>query len=196
MLQIRGRGKTSITERNVLSTSAVPSLGEQVHHYGYVVENLERAMDDFITNLGAGPFFVIENVPLEGVQSRGEPAVFAHSSGFAVCGGTPVELMQIHDASPAQVSAGFSQSRPHVHHVAWAVPALEATIDQLDRNGYPSWLRAELGDIRFSYHDASSTLGHHIELHHDGDALRGFFGMIQEASEGWDGSDPVRTPEF
>jgi hypothetical protein len=34
--------------------------------------------------------------------------------------------------------------------------------------------------------------GHDIEIHVDNDGLREFFGMVREAAEGWDGSEPLR----
>ena len=50
-----------------------PQLGEP-HHSAYVVEDIETTVSRLVDQLGAGPFFLIENVPLENVLSRGEPA--------------------------------------------------------------------------------------------------------------------------
>ena len=63
-----------------------PQLGKP-HHYAYVVEDIEATADRLVDHLGAGPFFLIENVPLENVLSRGEPAEFVHHSAFGSCGG-------------------------------------------------------------------------------------------------------------
>ena len=43
-----------------------PQLGEP-HHYAYVVENTETTVNRLADQLGAGPFFLVENVPLENV---------------------------------------------------------------------------------------------------------------------------------
>ena len=59
-----------------------PQLGEP-HHCAYVVENIEATVDRLVDQLGAGPFFLIESVPLENVLSRGEPAEFVHNSASA-----------------------------------------------------------------------------------------------------------------
>jgi len=56
-----------------------PQLGEP-HHSAYVVEDIEATVSRLVDQLGAGPFFLIENVPLENVLSRGEPAKFVHTS--------------------------------------------------------------------------------------------------------------------
>ena len=171
---------------------SLPIQGE-VHHYGYVVQDLEPAIDGFINRLGAGPFFVMKNVALQDVSSGGEPAVFFHSSAFAQCGSFTIELMEIHRVEPVRAHEGFSQPRPGLHHVAWVTPDLDEGIQALEQQGIASYLRAGLGAIRFSYHDANDLLGHHVELHHDNDELRGFFEMIRGARRGWDGSDPIRT---
>lgn len=48
-------------------------LGEP-HHVAYLVEDIEETVGRLVDQLGAGPFFHIERVPLENVRSRGEPA--------------------------------------------------------------------------------------------------------------------------
>ena len=68
---------------------------EGAHHYAYVVENIEATVERLAEQLGAGPFFLVENVPLENITSRGEPAEFVHNSAFGYCGGGPIELMEI-----------------------------------------------------------------------------------------------------
>jgi hypothetical protein len=55
-------------------------LGEP-HHYAYVVDDIEATVNRLVDQLGAGPFFLIKNVPLEDVLSRGEPATFVHNYG-------------------------------------------------------------------------------------------------------------------
>ena len=53
-----------------------PGLGRP-HHSGYVVESIEATVERLVEQFGAGPFLLVENVPLENVTSRGEPAVQA-----------------------------------------------------------------------------------------------------------------------
>ncbi|HWT23372.1 MAG TPA: hypothetical protein VN213_07685 [Solirubrobacteraceae bacterium] len=40
--------------------------------------------------------------------------------------------------------------------------------------------------------DASATLCHDIEIHVDNRGLHDFFSMVRDASEGWDGWEPLR----
>lgn len=174
-------------------TSFGPQLGEP-HHHAYVVEDIEATVNRLAEQLGAGPFFLIERVPLENVLSRGEPAEFVHNSAFGSCGGGAIELMETISLAPERVEKGFSGPRPRIQHVAYAVPPAEVADlrSSLDERGLPEYLSSQLGGVETTLHDASATLGHDIEIHADGEALRDFFGMVSGGAEDWDGSEPLR----
>jgi Glyoxalase/Bleomycin resistance protein/Dioxygenase superfamily len=173
-----------------------PQLGEP-HHYAYVVEDIEATVDRLVDQLGAGPFFLVERVPLENVLSRGEPADFVHDSAFGYCGGGAIELIAPVSLAPERVEKRFSGPRPGIHHVAYVVPSTEVAElrGSLDERGLPQYLSSQLGAVDTTLHDASAVLGHDIEIHVDSEGLRDFFGMVRGAAEGWDGSEPLRPVE-
>jgi hypothetical protein len=173
-----------------------PQLG-QPHHYAYVVEDIAATVDRLVDQLGAGPFFFIQRVPLENVLSRGEPAEFVHNSAFGSCGDAVIELIEAVSLAPERVEQGFSGPRPRIQHVAYAVPSTEAAEvrSSLDERGLPQYLSSQLGAVDTTLHDASAVLGHDIEIHVDSEGLRGFFAMVRGAAEGWDGSQPLRPLE-
>ena len=170
-----------------------PTL-EGAHHYAYVVENIEATVERLAEQLGAGPFFLVEDVPLENVISEGEPAEFVHHSAFGDCGGGAIELIETVRLVPERIESRFSGARPRVHHVAWAVPpaAVEGLRRELEGRGLLEYLSAQLGEIDITFHDASASLGHDIEIHVDSQGLRDFFQMVRDGAEGWDGSQPLR----
>ena len=174
-----------------------PRLGEP-HHHAYVVEDIEATVDRLLDQLGAGPFFLIENVPLENVLSRGEPAQFVHNSAFGSCGAGPIELMQAVSLAPERVEKRFSGPRPRIHHVAYVVPPTEVADVRrsFDERGLPQYLSSRLGEAETTLHDASALLGHDIEIHADNEGLRDFFEMVSGGAEGWDGSEPLRRLEI
>jgi methylmalonyl-CoA/ethylmalonyl-CoA epimerase len=177
-----------------MSSQVAEPFGRPVHHYGYVVAELEPAVDRLVRSSGAGPFFAMEHVALDTVISDDAPAVFDHSSAFGMCGPAFIELMEIHATAPERVKAGFDVTAPvSLHHVAWAVPDFDAATSGLELAGMPAWLEATLGDIHFSYHDATGAFGHHIEVHDATPGFQDFFAMMREAGEGWDGSEPLRS---
>ena len=170
-----------------------PELGEP-HHSAYVVEDIQTTVSRLVDQLGAGPFFLIENVPVENVVSRGEPAEFVHNSAFGSCGDGVIELIEAVRLAPERVEKGFSAPRPRIQHVAYVVPATEVVDvrSSLDERGLPQYLSTWLGGVETTLHDASAVLGHDIEIHADNEGLRGFFAMVRSAAEGWGGSEPLR----
>ncbi len=180
------------------AASAHPDLG-QIHHLAYVVDAIEPAVRRLNEQFGAGPFFYLEDVPVEDVSSRGEPAEFVHGAAFGVCNGRPTELIQVARLEPERVSERFrgnGDGTPRLQHVGYAVPSetRETVLAELTARGLPEYLSSRLGDVESSLHDAGAAFGHDIELHADSEGLRGFFSMVREAAAGWDGSDPLRPP--
>jgi methylmalonyl-CoA/ethylmalonyl-CoA epimerase len=173
-----------------------PRLGEP-HHHAYVVEDIEATVNRLVDQLGAGPFFLIENVPLENVLSRGEPAEFAHNSAFGSCGGAAIALIEAVSLAPERVERRFSGPRPRIHHVGYAVPPTKVADlrSSLDERGLWLYLSSQLGEVENTLHDASGVQGHDIEILVDSEALRAFFGMVRGGAEGWDGSEPLRAVE-
>jgi methylmalonyl-CoA/ethylmalonyl-CoA epimerase len=173
-----------------------PQLGEP-HHHAYVVGDIETTVGRLVDQLGAGPFFLIENVPVENVLSHGEPAEFVHNSAFGYCGGGAIELMEPVSLAPERVRERFSGSRPRIHHVAYVLPATEVADlrRSLDERGLSQYLSSQLGDAETTLHDASAALGHDVEIHGDNEGLRGFFEMVRGGAQGWDGSEPLRPVE-
>jgi methylmalonyl-CoA/ethylmalonyl-CoA epimerase len=173
-----------------------PQLGEP-HHCAYVVDDIEATVRRLVDQLGAGPFFLIENVPLENVLSRGEPAEFVHNSAFGYCGGGAIELMEVLSLAPERVQKGFSGPRPRIHHVAYVLPPTEVADSRtsLDDRGLTEYLSSQLGEVETTLHDASAALGHDIEIHVENEGLRDFFEMVRAGADGWDGSEPLRPVE-
>lgn len=170
-----------------------PKLGEP-HHVAYIVDDIKATVDRLVDQLGAGPFFHIESVPLEDVVSGGEPAEFVHNSAFGRCGDGTIELIQVVSLAPERVEKAFAAPRPRVQHVAYvASPDRVADLRiALDERGLSQYLSSHFGGVETTLHDASATLGHDVEIHVDNEGLRGFFGMVSDAAEDWDGSEPLR----
>jgi hypothetical protein len=174
-----------------------PQLGEP-HHIAYVVEDIGTTVGRLAETLGAGPFFLVERVPLENVVSRDEPAEFVHDAAFGACGDGVIELTQTARLGPERVERRFAAPWPRVHHVAYVVPPTEvdALRSALDERGLGQYLSSWFGGVETTLHDASAALGHDIEIHEENEGLNGFFGMVSGAADGWDGSDQLRRLEI
>jgi hypothetical protein len=170
-----------------------PQLGEP-HHHAYVVDDIEATATRLVDQLGAGPFVLIEDVPLENVRSCDEPAELVHNSAFGYYDGGAIELIQTLSVAPERVEKGFSGPRPRIHHVAYVVPATEVADVRrsLDERGLTEYLSSQLGGVETTLHDASAALGHDMEIHGDNEGLRDFFAMVKGAADSWDGAQPLR----
>src|SRR5829696_2822699 len=154
-----GRGVTRREERPLPEDLFRARLGEP-HHYAYVVDDIEATVKRLVDQLGAGPFLLIENVPLENVLSRGEPAEFVHNAAFGSCDGSAIELIEVVNLAPERVESGFSGARPRIQHVGYVVPATEVADlrSSLDERGVTQYLSSRLGEVETTLHDASATL--------------------------------------
>lgn len=175
-------------------SGAIASLLGSPHHSAYLVESIEATVTRLVDDLGAGPFILIEDVPLEIVRSRGEEARFDHSSAFGSLGGHPIELLEAKRVEPAEAAARLSGPTPRLHHVGYALAesaAAEARAE-LEERGLGAYLTSRFGETENSFHDASAILGHDLEIQIDAPAFREFFAMVLGAAEDWDGSEPLR----
>jgi methylmalonyl-CoA/ethylmalonyl-CoA epimerase len=171
----------------------MPALGPP-HHFAYVVDDIEGTVERLTGELAAGPFFLAEDVPLENLVSLDEPAEFAHDSAFGTLGGAAIELIRPARLAPERVERAFGPPRPRLQHVGYVVDP-ESVVEirrELDGRGLPRYLSSRLGELDSTLHDASALLGHDLEIHADREPLHAFFGMVREAAEDWDGSEPLR----
>jgi catechol 2,3-dioxygenase-like lactoylglutathione lyase family enzyme len=153
----------------------------------YAVGDVVEAATTFAARTGAGPFFVIEHIPLVDSRVRGTDAPFDHSSAYGQWGELMVELVQEH--TPPLVPPGA------VHHLAYLVDSLPQAAAWCAASGWPEVLLATTaGGQRFAFHDARATLGHLVELYEPSPRLRAFYAMVRAAANGWDGTEPVRRP--
>lgn len=169
-----------------------------IHHFAYVVAEIEPVVMRLNEQFGAGPFLQIAEVPVEDVTSRGEPAEFVHSSAFGICNDVAVELIQVERLEPASVAERFrgnEDGTPRLQHVAYALPpaTVGALRADLEARGLPEYLSARFGeDVEMTYHDASASFGYDFEIHADSEGLRSSFALLREVAEGWDGSEVLR----
>jgi catechol 2,3-dioxygenase-like lactoylglutathione lyase family enzyme len=163
----------------------------QVHHIGYVVEDLQAAIPQAIATLGTGPFFLIEHMTFDETTYRGGPAEYDHSSGFAALpGGLLVELTQVHGAEPPELHAALGGTRG-IGHVGYVVDDQAAEVARLEAQGLRAFHTGRTGPASAVWLE-SGWLGHHVEVLQSAPPLLEFYNSIRAAADGWDGSDPIR----
>lgn len=169
------------------------SLGAPVQ-IAYAVTDVREAARRWADVFGAGPFFVVDHIPLGQVRYRGVPSTFDHSSAYGQWGDIMVELVCDHTIGPSPVADVVGVGGQGLHHLAYFVTNLEATQAQLTKQGWHEALHATTSSgMAFAFHDATSDLGHMIELYESTDALLGFYRLVRDAAVGWNGTEPIRV---
>ena len=171
-------------------TNAFPLKIVQV---AYHVPDIRAAALKMAADLGAGPFFVAEHIPLNRCVYRGVETVFDHSSAYGQMGNVMVELVQQHNEGPSAIRDMFGPQEEGLHHVACFADDLEASIEHHAAYMPLVQFSSTSAGVDFAFLDARARLGHMIELYEPSDMLVGFYDMVRAAATDWDGKDPVRS---
>jgi hypothetical protein len=159
----------------------------------YFVTDMRAAAARMHAVFGAGPFHVSERIELARAEHRGEPCLFVHSSAYGQWGDVMMELVQQDVEGPSPFRDMFAPGDEGLHHVATFVDDVQPAIDRYAKAGLPLATRAVTrSGVEFAFVDATTTLGHMIELYVASPALRGFYDFVRSSAVGWDGRHPVR----
>jgi hypothetical protein len=153
-----------------------------LHHVGYWVDDLAAAQARWGSELGVGPFQVIEHVPFDSfhlaVGGHDESGVvFDHSAAFAAWGPVVVELDQVH-AIDDRLAAAYGVVPGAVSHVSWVVSDVAQESARLAELGCALINTARSGPISVAWHSGGPLFPHPIELHQRNEAITGLHGRL------------------
>ncbi|MDR6856400.1 VOC family protein [Variovorax guangxiensis] len=168
-------------------------LGE-IRQLGYVVPDIEAAMDYWSRTLGVGPWFYNPRVPIENYRYRGEAHAPHNSVALANSGFVQVELIQTRNDVPSMYRDFLQAGRTGLQHVAYWTEDYDADLERLQGQGFKPVMSGEVGERgRFVYFDTEYHPGTVIELSEVAGPKGRMFDLIRDAARGWDGRDPVRA---
>lgn len=167
-------------------------LGE-IRQLGYVVPDIEAAMDYWSRVLGVGPWFYNPRVPIRNYHYNGEAHEPHNSVALANAGHIQVELIQTRNDVPSMYRDFQQGGQSGLQHVAYWTEDYDRDLARLLELGWKPVMQGEVGERgRFIYFDTEYHPGTVIELSEVAGPKGRMFRMIREASEGWDGRDAVR----
>ena len=119
--------------------------------YAYIVDDLDTAIDHWISNIGAGPFFVKRHWNDLELVYRGKKSTLDMSVALGQAGANQIELIQVHcdnptvytDLHPKGNGGGF-------HHVAMFAKNFEAAVKAYEDKGFECGMRGILEQLRLS----------------------------------------------
>jgi len=181
-----------------MSNPPIPGISDlprELVQIAYIVPDLEAACLEWAEKAGVGPFLMRPHMDIRGTH-RGKPAVYHHSAAFGQWGPVMLELIQVHECTPATMHEAFAHSAPNqVNHVAYFVDDLDASSAALQARGCE--LITELqttSGMRVQFLDGRELTGGLIELYVGTEHLRSLYDKVAALHEGWDGSDILRYP--
>lgn len=167
-------------------------LGE-IRQLGYVVDDIESAMDYWAGTMGVGPWFYNPRVPIEDYRYDGEAHEVHNSVALANSGFVQVELIQTRNDAPSMYRDFQRAGRSGLQHVAYWTERFEDDLATMEARGFGVKMSGKVGDNgRFVYFDKELHPGTVIELSEVAGPKGRLFRTIRDASQGWDGSNPIR----
>lgn len=164
-----------------------------VMQLGFVVRDLDAAMAHWIGKVGIGPFFVLDHVQFAEAWYRDAPADVDMSVALAQWGPVQVELIRQWNDAPSIYTEFAGREHGGLQHLGVMTQSVADDLALLRERGVAPVQWGSTGNgIRFAYVATDHHPGGMIELIEHGPAIDGFFQMVRDAAQGWDGTRPVR----
>ena len=164
-----------------------------IRQNGFVVRDVEVAMQHWTAVLGVGPFFYFERVPIEDFRYRGEASPVQVSIALANSGALQIELIQQRNGAPSMYRDFLDAGREGLQHVAYWTERFDGDLERLLAEGFRVGQSGRIGDAgRFVYFETEGHPGTVVELSEVSGAKGRFFAHVAEQALVWDGSEPVR----
>ena len=164
-----------------------------IRQNGYVVRDIEAAMDHWMDLHGVGPWFLIERVKLDWFRHRGEDSKPHLSIALANSGDFQIELIQQHDDAPTLYREFLDAGHEGLQHVAYWSTRYPSLLDEMLAAGYPMGHEGQIGgeDGRFAYFDCGLHPGGVIEISDVSGNKGRFFEAVRKAAANWNGDRTI-----
>ncbi len=160
----------------------------------FVVEDLREAIARFVTDMKAGPFFVLDHFLVPGQTYRGGESTADITLAMGFAGHMLIELIQPLDNNPSVYAETIAKRGYGFHHFGIASHDVNAASLDYQSRGYQEVFRASVptgGEVVYLDNGTGAEWGF-LELLPLSPGKDVSFTHFWEASQNWDGSDPVR----
>ncbi|MGO4814887.1 VOC family protein [Cupriavidus sp. 2MCAB6] len=166
-----------------------------VRQIGYVVRDIEKAMQHWSEVLGVGPWFYKEAIGTTEFRYYGQASALPDLSiALANSGGVQIELIEQRNDVPSLYLDSLKHGAEGVQHIAyWTGDAFDRFAQQLQARGYVEGHGGRMGTRgRFAYFVHPDLPGNIVEISEMSGGKGEYFATIAEAAQCWDGSEPIR----
>jgi hypothetical protein len=165
----------------------------EVRQIGYVVRDIEAAMRHWYQVLGIGPWFYAPKITDQDFAYKGKPSAIERSVALANSGFLQMELVQQRNEAPSMYHDFLRAGHTGAQHVAYWTTNFDADLERHLARGLTIGMSGKVGDGgRYVYFETEFHPGTVVELSEISGPKGVLFRKIREASENWDGRDPIR----
>ncbi|MEH6569343.1 MAG: VOC family protein [Halioglobus sp.] len=169
-----------------------------VRQWGFLVQDLDQAMESWIQQMGVGPWWGYRNVPAKAVMN-GQESDIMMSVGLAYHQGVQIELIhQTNDApSPYRYFYERGEEAQVLQQVAYMVEDVDAAIVECQGRGMHETGRILPGpDTAYVYMSSPAMKGLAIELMPFDQGFMDEYARCAAEAAQWDGTEPYRLITF
>lgn len=162
---------------------------------GFVVHDIERAMDHWQRVLGVGPWFYKEQVGTTEFRYFGKPSALPELSiALANSGDLQIELIQQRNDAPSLYLDTLKRSGEGAQHIAWwTEDRFDEMAQRLLEAGYVEGHGGRMGlRGRFGYYVHAELPSGMVELSELTGGKGDYFKEIARAAREWQGEYPIR----
>ncbi|NEW55119.1 VOC family protein [Nocardia cyriacigeorgica] len=163
---------------------------EPVMQVGYVVADLDTAIQQWVGSTGIGPWTVFRGASLDG-RYAGSDTTVTMDVAMGYSGGIQIELMQITSTTPSPYADESGEPKLGPHHIAWITDDLDASVAQAQERGLTVLFAATGPGTQIAYLHSPAQQGIVFE-YIQSEGMREMVAHGIEQARTWDGSDPIR----
>jgi methylmalonyl-CoA/ethylmalonyl-CoA epimerase len=160
-----------------------------IDQIGVIVEDVDGGIQAWMQRMGVGPWMLFRNVTIKG-EYRGRPTAVTFDVAMGYQGETQIELMQITNEAPSPYRDASGALLTGMHHVAWVVDDLAASIAKAAADGMELVFRAGSPGTEVAYFTMGDQPGMMFEFI-ESRTTRELMDAGIAATRVWDGSDPI-----
>lgn len=160
----------------------------------YVVEDIRQAMEQWVSRLRVGPWFLLDHFTGVDPVYRGQASKCDVALAMSFAGHMNIELIQENTKAASVYRETIEKRGYGFHHWGVATNHFDRDLAQYHAAGYETGFLAGVPTGgRVAYMDTTAHLPGMIELIEIGAGFEAAFGGFYRATIAWDGKDPVRS---
>lgn len=165
----------------------------EIHQLGWVVPDLDAALEHWTGTVGVGPFRRADRLHPDPFHYRGQPTPIELSIAIGYSGALQIELIQQHDGLPSLYNDRPPWPDGGQHHLGCYVRDFDERYAVWQERGYAAVQEGALA-TRFAYFETDALPGTIMELVELSDPIDAMLTDLRQASAEWDGRSALYSP--